>query len=262
MTLEAGTLRVTLQYAKDIKDCDWFGRQDPYARLRIGSQERLSRVCRDGGRNPVWDEAFEFTIINENTLEMILMDQDTLKRDDLIGTCTISLARVREQGHDIVQAPVSNGKKTQKQQGFVQVSLSFVPNSRLRPSSQPAAYHPAAPMPAYSYTTAAPPPGPTGYYSAPSFHYSPCLGTHQPATVASGWPVCPVPPVRQRALPRAAGDAAAKYSPDAGVDLLGDELLDLLAGNPLPTLGPHAPGTTASDADWQEAGADCGAPCI
>lgn len=49
--------------------------------------------------------AFEFSVINENSLELTVMDEDTLSRDDLIGTCSISLARAREMngGTDIVQ---------------------------------------------------------------------------------------------------------------------------------------------------------------
>ncbi|GIL49248.1 hypothetical protein Vafri_5330, partial [Volvox africanus] len=226
MALDAGNLRVTLHYAKDIKDCDWFGRQDPYARLRVGSQEKRSRVCRDGGRNPVWDETFEFPIINENTLEMTLMDQDTLVRDDLIGTCCISLAKAREQGHDVVQAPVSSGKKIHKQRGFVQVTLSFVSNFKLRSSSQPVLTHNATHVPSYGYPAAAPPPvapsayaqssapsgygypptpapfygpSPIGHYQAASFQSSPSFGPMPPPPVhgqaapppAEGWPAPP-----------------------------------------------------------------------
>jgi hypothetical protein len=43
----------------------------------------------------------------------------------------------------------------------------------------------------------------------------------------------------------------AKYSPDEGVDLLGDELLDTLAGGPLPTPPPRAAGTTPAAAERQ-----------
>ncbi|GIL73847.1 hypothetical protein Vretimale_5041 [Volvox reticuliferus] len=218
MALDAGSLRVTLHYAKDIKDCDWFGRQDPYVRLRVGSQEKRSRVCRDGGRNPVWDETFEFSVINENTLEMTLMDQDMLMRDDLIGTCYVSLARAREQGHDVVQAPVSSGKKIYTQQGFVQVTLSFMSNSKLRTSSQPALTHIVTPVPAYGYPASAPPsacilphpqnPGPYGYppapaplygpspaglYQAASFQYSPSFGHTPPPPVPVQAAPAPVP---------------------------------------------------------------------
>ncbi|KXZ48798.1 hypothetical protein GPECTOR_25g382 [Gonium pectorale] len=175
MALEAGTLRVTLQYAKGIKDCDWFGRQDPYAKLRVGSQEVRSRMVRDGGRNPVWDETFDFNVINENTLEITIMDEDTVVRDDLIGTCSVSLARVREQGVDRVQAPLTAGKKAQRQEGFVALALSFTPNSRLRPGAAGYGAYGAppygAPAPAYGYPPAMAPCASCGHGAAAAAPY-------------------------------------------------------------------------------------------
>lgn len=35
MALDPGTLNVNLQYAKDIRNCDWFGRQDPYVKYVV-----------------------------------------------------------------------------------------------------------------------------------------------------------------------------------------------------------------------------------
>ncbi|KAG2493723.1 hypothetical protein HYH03_008236 [Edaphochlamys debaryana] len=176
MALEAGSLRVTVQYAQGIKDQDWFGRQDPYVKVRVGSQERRSRTCTDGGRNPVWEETFEYSILNENNIELTLFDEDTLARDDLIGTAQVSLATVRRQGQDTVQAPVSSGKKAHKQKGFIQVALRFTPNSALKaqqqvtyagayPQQAPAVY--AAPAPYYAPY----PPAQGGYTPAPSFAY-------------------------------------------------------------------------------------------
>ncbi|KAG2447143.1 hypothetical protein HYH02_007889 [Chlamydomonas schloesseri] len=204
MALDAGQLRVVLQYAKGLKDQDWFGRQDPYVRLRLGSQERRSRTHIDGGKNPVWEETFEFGIINENTLELILYDEDTLKKDDLIGTATVSLARARELGHEVVQAPVLT--KHHKQKGFVQLTLSFTPNSRLRPgtaaAAAPAAYgYPVAPPPAYGY--AQPPPA---YTPAPSFYYP------QPAAPAYPAPAAPPVPAYGYGYPPAAYHGSASYS--------------------------------------------------
>lgn len=146
-------------------------------------------MCRDGGRNPVWDENFDFQIINDNTLNLTLMDEDTLTRDDLIGTSTISLARVREQGRDVVQAPVSVGRKIQKQQGFVQVTLTFIPISTLRPGGQPVVQSMGPPpaMPGYYYPAPA-----TGYTCShpPAAVYPPSYGYSQSLAPAYG----PSPP--------------------------------------------------------------------
>ena len=55
MALEAGVLTLTLQYGKDLKDQDWFGKQDPYAVIAVGGQTFRTRTAVDGGRNPVWN---------------------------------------------------------------------------------------------------------------------------------------------------------------------------------------------------------------
>ncbi|GLI61338.1 hypothetical protein VaNZ11_003699, partial [Volvox africanus] len=110
MPLQPGTLRVRLEFAKDIKDCDFFGRQDPYVRLRVGDQLRRSKVCKNGGTRPVWDETFEFVILHENTVDMELMDADKASRDDVIGRCAVSISKAREHGRDSVHAPVISGK--------------------------------------------------------------------------------------------------------------------------------------------------------
>ena len=54
MALEAGELTLSLQFATGLKDCDWFGRQDPYVILSCGSQQYRSRTAVDGGTTPVW----------------------------------------------------------------------------------------------------------------------------------------------------------------------------------------------------------------
>mmetsp|Transcript_20875 Transcript_20875/g.53096 ORF Transcript_20875/g.53096 Transcript_20875/m.53096 type:complete len:185 (-) Transcript_20875:655-1209(-) len=133
MALDAGTLSLTLEYAKDLKDMDWFGKMDPYAIIKCGTQTVRSKTHVDGGRHPVWAQTFEFNIINENTVEISLFDEDTLTKDDHIGIATISLAKTREQGADKLMAPVMTKKG--KQHGYVQVSMTFKTNAALRPAA-------------------------------------------------------------------------------------------------------------------------------
>ena len=45
-------------------------RQDPYCIVRVGAQMFRTRTARDGGRNPVWNETFDFNLINENDVEL------------------------------------------------------------------------------------------------------------------------------------------------------------------------------------------------
>lgn len=85
MALQAGFMAVTIEYAKDLKDVHWVGRQvsltgialltthiynlrskqgdncdvfpelqDPYVVLRCGNQSFRSKTAKDAGTNPVW----------------------------------------------------------------------------------------------------------------------------------------------------------------------------------------------------------------
>ncbi|KAG2439059.1 hypothetical protein HYH02_006586 [Chlamydomonas schloesseri] len=179
MALDAGVMAVTLEFAKDLKDSDWFGKQDPYCIIRVGGQTFRTRTAVDGGRNPVWNETFRFNIINENSVDVEIKDEDVGK-DDVIGTATFSLAKARESGTDRIQAAVVS-KKSRKQRGFLSIALSWEPNKALKsggahaaaaPMPQqhyqhapPAMVYAAAPAPAYY--AMGPPPPPAAYYAAP-----------------------------------------------------------------------------------------------
>ncbi|PNH06324.1 hypothetical protein TSOC_007291 [Tetrabaena socialis] len=93
MALEAGTMACTVEFAKDLKDKDWFGRQDPYCQVKCGSQQFRTRTATDGGKNPT----FTFNVINENDLELLIKDDD-VGHDDYIGTCRVSFAKRQRLG--------------------------------------------------------------------------------------------------------------------------------------------------------------------
>ncbi|PNW76447.1 hypothetical protein CHLRE_11g467594v5 [Chlamydomonas reinhardtii] len=193
MALEAGVMSVTMEFGKDLKDGDWFGKQDPYCIIRIGGQTFRTRTAVDGGRNPVWNETFRFNVINENNVDVEIKDEDVGK-DDLIGTCTFSLAKARESGSDRIQAPVVS-KKSRKQRGFLSIALSWEPNKALKSNDNAAAAHAphhqqqhyqhpppmayaAAPPPAYYAAPPAPayyaaPPPAVAYYAAAAYPPAP-----------------------------------------------------------------------------------------
>jgi len=55
-----------------------FGKADPYAKLRIGTQEFSSKPNPGGGKNPVWNEEFTFDISNEKEMELEVLDKVSL----------------------------------------------------------------------------------------------------------------------------------------------------------------------------------------
>ena len=52
-----------------------FGKADPYAKLRIGTQEFNTKPNPGGGKNPVWNEEFSFDISNEKEMEVEVLDK-------------------------------------------------------------------------------------------------------------------------------------------------------------------------------------------
>ncbi|KAL6760669.1 C2 domain-containing protein [Haematococcus lacustris] len=178
MTLEAGVLKVTLLYAKDLRDKDLFGKQDPYCKLRVGNQLLRSKTHQRGGKSPVWNETFHFNLVNDNTLNIEVMDEDMLS-DDFIGKVSVSLSDVRVRRNMNLQAPVLS--HSGKPHGFLSLELHFEPNvaaGSCKPDAAPTyagapSYHgqasfaapPAPPAPA-DYPPAAYPPAPAGYPQA------------------------------------------------------------------------------------------------
>ena len=74
MALDAGFIELTLEFASELKDVQWIGRQDPYCKIKIGNQEFKSRTAKDGGKTPVWHETFRFNVINENSFSITVKD--------------------------------------------------------------------------------------------------------------------------------------------------------------------------------------------
>lgn len=68
-----------------------FGKADPYAKLRIGTQEFSTKPNPGGGKNPVWNEEFTFDISNEKDMEIELLDKETVGNDKFMGRCKVSI---------------------------------------------------------------------------------------------------------------------------------------------------------------------------
>ncbi|GLC33612.1 hypothetical protein PLESTM_000091800 [Pleodorina starrii] len=126
MSLQApGELTVTVEFAKGLQDKEWVGRQDPYCVVRVGGQSFRSKTAKDGGTNPVWDQAFTFKIESENDLEIDIKD-DELLRDEPLGTAVCTLSQVRMRGSERIELPVRS-RTTGREHGTVCLSLRWTP---------------------------------------------------------------------------------------------------------------------------------------
>ncbi|GLI70674.1 hypothetical protein VaNZ11_015613 [Volvox africanus] len=125
MALCPGVVSVTIEFAEGLKDHDFIFRQSPYCIVSVGAQIYRTQVASQGGRNPVWNETFQFNVCNENDLVIEVKDCE-VGRDPNLGTAVVNLSRVRQMGQDRQQVPVISPHH-QTQHGLLSVALSFQP---------------------------------------------------------------------------------------------------------------------------------------
>ena len=86
-----GGLAVTVLRARELAAKDENGYSDPYALLRVGTQEHRTKTV-PISLNPVWDETFEFTHVPPGALlRVALYDEDRMKEDDFLGEALVPL---------------------------------------------------------------------------------------------------------------------------------------------------------------------------
>ncbi|KAG2439060.1 hypothetical protein HYH02_006587 [Chlamydomonas schloesseri] len=131
MALDSGTLTVTVEAAYDLKDPEWVGRQDPYCVIRVGGQTFRTRTAVDGGRNPVWNETFRFSLpdaTDTDVVDLVLKDDQLVEHDATLGAASIPLAKARQAGRDRARAPVISPQH-HRHHGTVSLALLWEPGS-------------------------------------------------------------------------------------------------------------------------------------
>ncbi|KAI3659998.1 hypothetical protein MP638_000046 [Amoeboaphelidium occidentale] len=93
-----GNLEVKILEARNLKDKDWLGKQDPYVQISAGSQRQRTRTVVNGGKNCYFNETFNFSITSGvNELSITVWDEDTMK-NDIIGTGSLGLQQAFQTG--------------------------------------------------------------------------------------------------------------------------------------------------------------------
>jgi len=87
-----GKLSVKVMRGIDLKAGQgMFGHANPFARLKIGSQEFMTSVRRKGGKNPEFNEEFTFDISTEKEFFLELMDKQDVGGDKFMGKLTCDI---------------------------------------------------------------------------------------------------------------------------------------------------------------------------
>ncbi|XP_022990976.1 16 kDa phloem protein 1 [Cucurbita maxima] len=76
---------------------------DPYAEINFKGQERMSKVAKNAGPNPLWDEKFKFLAEYPGSggdfhILFKVMDHDAIDGDDYIGDVKIDVKNLLAEG--------------------------------------------------------------------------------------------------------------------------------------------------------------------
>eukprot|EP00466_Bigelowiella_natans_P019906 jgi/Bigna1/69089/fgenesh1_pg.8_\ len=86
-----GKLTIKAVSARDLHVVQSLGVQDPYCRFRFGKFKKASKVDKNGGKFPTWNQEFSFELKEEENmmLEITVMNKNNLAMDDIIGTLEV-----------------------------------------------------------------------------------------------------------------------------------------------------------------------------
>ncbi|KAI3938340.1 hypothetical protein MKW98_015239 [Papaver atlanticum] len=184
--IHGNLLEVTVVGCNKLKDTEWISRQDPYVCLEYGSSKSRTRTCTDGGKNPTFQEKFNFTLIEGlREINVMVWNSNTLKDDDFIGSGKVQLQKALSQGFDDSTWPIQSGRG--RHTGEVRLIIHY-PNfgkhgTAGAPSAPPYMHAPhstgygAPPVQTAHYPSAVP------YSSAPSYpSYPPNPSAYPPSS--------------------------------------------------------------------------------
>ncbi|CAI9768315.1 unnamed protein product [Fraxinus pennsylvanica] len=130
-----GLMEVKLVDAKRLKNTDFLGKIDPYVLLQYRNQECKSSIAKGQGRNPIWNEKFEFRVdypVADEQYKLVLkiMDHDTFTADDYLGQATIYVKELIELGLEKGKAELHPQKyrvvlTDKTYHGEIQVGVTF-----------------------------------------------------------------------------------------------------------------------------------------
>ncbi|KAI8136785.1 C2 domain-containing protein [Fennellomyces sp. T-0311] len=130
MGLPAGTLTVTLIEAKDLKNQDLFGKNDPYVELWLDDDYKQKSSEVKNTNNPVWNETFTFNISkgsSDKKLYLKVLDKDLIGSDK-IGDAKVNVKDIINSGRPFdewVKLPAKLGLSSH---GEIRVAIHFTPN--------------------------------------------------------------------------------------------------------------------------------------
>ncbi|XP_039049915.1 elicitor-responsive protein 1-like isoform X1 [Hibiscus syriacus] len=177
-------LEVTVVGCYNLEENKWVSRQDHYVCLEYGSARFRTKTCTDGGKKPIFQEKFIFTLIEGlRELNVVVWNSSTLIADDIIGSGRIQLHKVLSQGSEDSTWPLQT--KIGRHSGEVRLIMHY-PNAK-QPQNWKTKGAPS--LPQYAPYAHPPPPYPTTMpYAAPSSSYNHYSTATYPQSPYAGYP--------------------------------------------------------------------------
>lgn len=99
----AGKISINCVAGRKLRDVDTLGRQDPYLKFILeGSATKMTKktlVDKDGGTDPIWNDAVTFDAVDQFNIAVEVWDQDKVGSDDLIGSTSLPLLPLYRHGY-------------------------------------------------------------------------------------------------------------------------------------------------------------------
>jgi len=147
MQSQGGILRINVVHGKLTKDLETFGKQDPYVKITYMGTPYKTKVHQNGGKNPVWNQAFEIRIGSINDDMLVEVKDDDVVGAKIIGKATIKASSMCINGgvRDYFTMTDLHGKSV----GQIMLETKFTPDGGQKPPTMTAPV--AAPVMAAQY---------------------------------------------------------------------------------------------------------------
>lgn len=121
-----GVLKLTVMNARNLKNVELLGMIDPFVSVNIEGRKQLVRTRTvDNTKEPVWDESFTILLYNiAETLNLVVKDENGMKKDHILGACSLSLSSLIEEPQ---QEHCSKLSVQGKSRGELTYHLSYFP---------------------------------------------------------------------------------------------------------------------------------------
>lgn len=123
----SGLLRVKFVRATNLRGVDLDGKSTPYVNATLGTQKHACKPKRNT-INPTWNYAAEFIVHDKDTdtLDIFIMDKDTVGKDTLLGRVQFELADVPIGRQSLKQALTDSGGRKSTRAGKKRAEIELV----------------------------------------------------------------------------------------------------------------------------------------